>query len=67
MSDHGSTALAVTYIGYGFKNPTNLGLHFFLSVTAVQENMRDHPQMLGFPTKEILVRDTLDTFQCHSD
>ncbi len=26
MSDHGSTALAVTYIGYGFKNPTNLGL-----------------------------------------
>ncbi len=23
--DHGSTALAVTYIGYGFKNPTNLG------------------------------------------
>ena len=26
VSDHGSTALAVTYIGYGFKNPTNLGL-----------------------------------------
>ncbi len=27
VSDHGSTALAVTYIGYGFKNPTNLGFH----------------------------------------
>ncbi len=26
VSDHGSTALAVTYIGYGFKNLTNLGL-----------------------------------------
>ncbi len=26
VSDHGSTALAATYIGYGFKNPTNLGL-----------------------------------------
>ncbi len=26
VSDHGSTALAVAYIGYGFKNPTNLGL-----------------------------------------
>ncbi len=26
VSDHRSTALAVTYIGYGFKNPTNLGL-----------------------------------------
>ncbi len=25
VSDHGSTVLAVTYIGYGFKNPTNLG------------------------------------------
>ncbi len=25
VSDHRSTALAVTYIGYGFKNPTNLG------------------------------------------
>ncbi len=26
VSDHGSTALAVTYIGYGVKTPTNLGL-----------------------------------------
>ncbi len=29
VSDHGSTTLAVTYIGYGFKNPTNLGLYPF--------------------------------------
>ncbi len=26
MSDHGSTALAVTYIGFRIKIPTNLGL-----------------------------------------
>ena len=31
VSDHGSTALGVTYIGYGVKTPTNLGLTFSLS------------------------------------
>ncbi len=30
VSDHGSTALAVTYIGYGIKIPTNLGLQELL-------------------------------------
>ena len=29
MSDHGSTALPVTYIGYLVITPTNLGLHKF--------------------------------------
>ena len=29
MSDHSSTALAVTYIGFGIKIPTNVGLHFY--------------------------------------
>ncbi len=29
VSDHGSTALAVTYIGYGIKIPTNLGLDMY--------------------------------------
>ncbi len=40
VSHHGSTALAVTYIGYGFKNPTNLGLIALISKVLLDDGNR---------------------------